>query len=305
MNKRWLLFIATEKGFTALNHMVQHGLRNRIGAVVTFSEVNVTKNWKDNILQICQQNKIPCFLWKDAKCSIFDIIVQNKITSAATISWKYLLPMELNSHLEDELIVFHDSLLPKYRGFAPTPTAVICGENEIGVTAIYANEQVDQGDIVLQKSIRIEHDMYIDEIIKEQSKLCALMLEELTKQLETNSIIRIPQNEDEATYSVWRSPEDCHIEWDKSAENIYNLIRAVSTPYPGAFTFFDEKKIIIHSALVCAYELNFAIRECGKIWKIEGGNPIVICGKGLLKILRATYEDGSSVRFERVRCRLK
>ena len=302
--KKYILYIASERGFIALSHLIDIGCEN-IGCVVTFGEVNVEYDWSLEIQNCCISADIPCYLWKDVKNNLIYIIKKHSITSAVAISWRYLLPLELNDYLEDDLIVFHDSLLPKYRGFAPTPTAIICGEKVIGVTAIYATDKVDEGDIILQRSMDVCDDAYIQEIIKDQSIIYGEMLEKIIQMSIIGNLNAVPQNHTDATYSVWRNVEDCHINWEQPHTYLYNFIRAVGSPYPGAYTYMDEKKIIIKRAHKMDHDYKFAIRDCGKIWSIQDGMPIVICGSGLLKIQYATYTTGEKVCFDKVRCRLK
>ena len=254
-----ILFIASEKGYTAFSAVVMQDYAHKIGAVVTFKETDVAKSWDNDIREECIHSKIPFYFWADIKNNMFAVMQEHDCKYAVTISWKYLLPVEINKYLKYPPIVFHDSLLPKYRGFSPTPTAIMCGETEIGVTAILANEQVDQGEILVQKSVYIPETMYI---------------------------------------------EDCHIDWNKSAKEIYDFVRAVGSPYPGAFTFLNGEKIYIKRTEI-AEDLKFIIRDCGKIWRIADNQPEVICGKGILRIVSAAYEDGEGVAFHRVRCRLK
>lgn len=299
-----ILFIASEKGYTAFSAVVMQNYAHKIGAVVTFKETDVAKSWDNDIREECIHSKIPFYFWADIKNNMFAVMQEHDCKYAVTISWKYLLPVEINKYLKYPPIVFHDSLLPKYRGFSPTPTAIMCGETEIGVTAIFANEQVDQGEILVQKSVYIPKTMYIEDIISKQSVLCADMLIEIIQKIEVDALTGVPQNEDDATYSIWRNIEDCHIDWNKSAKEIYDFVRAVGSPYPGAFTFLNGEKIYIKRTEI-AEDLKFIIRDCGKIWRIADNQPEVICGKGILRIVSAAYEDGEGVAFHRVRCRLK
>lgn len=299
-----ILFIASEKGYTAFSAVVMQNYAHKIGAVVTFKETDVAKSWDNDIREECIHSKIPFYFWADIKNNMFAVMQEHDCKYAVTISWKYLLPVEINKYLKYPPIVFHDSLLPKYRGFSPTPTAIMCGETEIGVTAIFANEQVDQEEILVQKSVYIPKTMYIEDIISKQSALCADMLIEIIQKIEVDALTGVPQNEDDATYSIWRNIEDCHIDWNKSAKEIYDFVRAVGSPYPGAFTFLNGEKIYIKRTEI-AEDLKFIIRDCGKIWRIADNQPEVICGKGILRIVSAAYEDGEGVAFHRVRCRLK
>ena len=101
-----------------------------------------------------------------------------------------------------------------------------------------ACDKADNGDIILQRKMKIGSDEYIREIIDRQSELMADMLLDIISNLKNGKIKRTAQNDADATYSIWRGPEDCRIDWDRSARDIYNLIRAVSDPYPGAFTTY-------------------------------------------------------------------
>ena len=178
-----ILFIASEKGYTAFSAVVMQNYAHKIGAVVTFKETDVAKSWDNDIREECIHSKIPFYFWADIKNNMFAVMQEHDCKYAVTISWKYLLPVEINKYLKYPPIVFHDSLLPKYRGFSPTPTAIMCGETEIGVTAILANEQVDQGEILVQKSVYIPETMYAEDIISKQSALCADMLIEIIKSI--------------------------------------------------------------------------------------------------------------------------
>lgn len=302
--KKILLFIATEKGYSTLYNAVNKGFLGSIGCVITFKEDNVELSYHEKIKQICEKNNIQFYMWNEIKDNLLDCIKEHKITGAIAIAWRFLLPLKINDMLEDKLIVFHDSLLPKYRGFAPTPTAIICGESIIGITALFATEKVDQGEIILQKKINIEETEYIKDIIEKQSKLCEEAFIEILDKMNTGKIMSIPQNELEATYSIWRSPEDCEINWNLTSKEIYNFIRAVASPYPGAFTYLEGRKIIITRALVVE-DLNFVQRHCGKIWSINNNEPNIVCGSGMLKIVSAKYENGEKVVFKKVRVRLK
>lgn len=302
--KKVLAFLATEKGYRALCGALEHNYGERIGCVVSFRESDVLQSFDQPIKALCARNSIPFLDWKEAKGQIEAIVKRYGITGAIAISWKYLLPLALNDVLQDKLIIFHDSLLPKYRGFAPTPTAILCGESTIGMTAFFAAELLDRGDIILQKELTIAKDEYIQQIIGKQAELYAQAFIEILQMMEQNSIVGRPQDETQATYSIWRSPEDCRIDWSRSSEEIYNLIRAVSTPYPGAYTFMNDEKIIITKARI-AEDIQFAKNDYGKIWTIMNNHPVVICGEGMLYIECAVDSQERQIRFDRIRTRLK
>ena len=145
-----LLFLATQKGFTALRHLTKNNLLEHIGFVVTFYEDASSQNWGALILEECKQFNIPCFLWREVRNCIADLSARYAVTGAVAISWRYLLPLELNDILICPLIVFHDSLLPRYRGFAPTPTAIMAGEKELSVTAFLLRKKLMRATLLLK-----------------------------------------------------------------------------------------------------------------------------------------------------------
>ena len=192
--KKIALFLATKKGYTALKGLIEHGKTGNIGCVVTFNENNVQHDWQPDIAEACKYGGIPCFLWRDFRCDDEKIFQRHDIKAAVAISWRYLLPVTLNKYLSIPLIVFHDSLLPKYRGFAPTATAIICGETTLGVTAFFAEDEVDSGDIILQKKLNVNRSEYMYEIINRQSIIYAEMLLEIISMIEATEEEMVPSD---------------------------------------------------------------------------------------------------------------
>ena len=140
----------------------------------------------------------------------------------------------------------HGSLLPAYRGRCPVNWVIINGESQTGVTLHYMIDKPDAGDIVGQKAVAIDLS---DTAKTLYDKLCGAakdLLDELLPLIKSNQIPRRKQNLAEGSYYGGRRPDDGCIDWNKSADEIYNLIRAVTEPYPGAFALLNnDEKIII------------------------------------------------------------
>jgi methionyl-tRNA formyltransferase len=140
----------------------------------------------------------------------------------------------------------HGSLLPAYRGRCPVNWVIINGEAQTGVTLHYMIDKPDAGDIVGQKPVVID----VSDTAKTlYDKLCLTakeLLDEVLPLIKRGQIPRQKQDLKAGSYYGGRHPEDGRIDWKKSADEIYNLIRAVTEPYPGAFAFLDnDEKIII------------------------------------------------------------
>ncbi len=140
----------------------------------------------------------------------------------------------------------HGSLLPAYRGRCPVNWVIINGEKKTGVTLHYMVDKPDAGDIIGQKEVEIS---FTDTARTLYDKLCAgatLLLEEILPLIKKGRIPRHKQNLAAGSYYGGRSPEDGRIDWNKSAEDIYNMIRGVTYPYPGAFAILENgEKLII------------------------------------------------------------
>ena len=299
---RILLFAATKKGLRVAERLTRD-FRSDLAAVCSFREANVTEIYFSQIQSLCQNSEVEFFDWKDVRDDIENIVEALGITHVFLVSWGFRLPTEINKTLKNTMIVFHDSLLPRYRGFAPLPTAIIKGEEEIGFSVLFAEEEIDTGDVILQRRFLLPPTMYISEAIDLVAHGYSEVVPELIEQLRKGSIKASPQDETKATYSVWRDDKDREIDWKQSSKQIYDFIRALGGPYGGAYTFLKGQKISVFESHILP-DLHFEIRQPGKLWNISGETAAVICGSGMLKINKCFHEDGSLVKFSRLRVRL-
>jgi methionyl-tRNA formyltransferase len=164
------------------------------------------------------------------------------------ISWRYLIPSEVYSRTRLGSFVFHDSLLPSYRGFSPTVWAIINGENHTGVTLFEIAPNVDSGDIIAQAPVSIGQDETIADVMEHVTVTYLQLLEANISVLLNGTAPRHPQDHAKATFTCKRLPEDNQIDWTQPTHRIYNLIRATTAPYPGAFTTLGGRKIVIWGA---------------------------------------------------------
>lgn len=137
----------------------------------------------------------------------------------------------------------HASLLPQYRGAAPINHAIINGENETGVSTFLLQHEIDTGNILLSKTVKIEDNDNAGSLHDKLMEAGALTLIETIQQLKENKLTPIPQKDVEST-DLKHAPkifkEDCKIDWSLSNKDIYNKIRGLS-PYPAAYTLLDNK----------------------------------------------------------------
>ncbi len=184
-------------------------------------------------------------------------------------------------------INLHGSLLPKYRGRCPLNWAVINGEKETGVTLHYMTEKPDNGDILAQEKFAIGTNDTAKDVHMNATRAAAKLLKAALPKLRKGTLKAVKQDEKKATYFGGRKPEDGAIDWGKTASEVRNLVRGVTRPYPGAFSFLGEKKYIF-------WDVSEA-RGAAKAFPgtVLSVNPLTIaCGKGAVTVNYAQQEGG-------------
>jgi methionyl-tRNA formyltransferase len=215
------------------------------------------------------------------------------------VSWRYILKPEVYGRAQRGAFVFHDSLLPKRCGFAPTPWAIIEGERTTGVTLLEMAEAVDRGRIVDQIAVPIAADEYIDSVLARVTDGYLHLLERHLSALLAGTAPLREQNHAEATYCTKRRPEDNRIAWGAPATTVFNLIRACSTPYPGAFCFRDGKRLTIWQADAAERIPGQAAAPMGQVVeRVPGAGARVGTGDGTLLLRTVQLEGGPVVRAD-------
>jgi methionyl-tRNA formyltransferase len=280
--KKAVFFVMTKKGLYALENFINAFGREAVEFVVSHTDKHVEKDYYDEIKQLCSKNRIT-FYNKNSKYLFADRFV-------FVIGWRWIIKST------GKLYIFHDSLLPKYRGYAPVVSQLMNKENYLGVTCFLSENRFDESDIdkgciISRQKTRISYPVKISEAI---DKVCPIYSELLNNLYRTLISGKIPectsQNSRSATYSVWRDEEDYMIDWKKDAEYIKRFIDSVGHPYLGAFTKSGTKKIRIIDSVVFPDE-KIENRDPGKVLFIKNNFPVVICGKGLLKITEAIDDN--------------
>ncbi|MBQ1198092.1 MAG: methionyl-tRNA formyltransferase, partial [Spirochaetaceae bacterium] len=180
-------------------------------------------------------------------------------------------------------INLHPSLLPKYRGCAPVPAAILNQDKITGITIQRLVQQMDAGDILLQKELVIQDDDNSETVLNKASSQGGKLFLEVLNQIENKTEKPVPQDESQATYCRMLEKEDGKIDWSKSANEIDAKIRAFY-PWPGAFTKVGENILKIHSCSVFDMEkfetTNITVADCSvqKLSSISGKIPGTVLG---------------------------
>ena len=212
--------------------------------------------------------------------------------------YRKMIPKEILDIPKMGAFNLHGSLLPRFRGRSPVNWVLIEGEKKTGLTLHYMLEKPDAGDIIAQREVMIEFDDNAYTVFMKMVREARVLMKEILPKLEDGTFKRIPQADlGPSTYFGGRKSEDGLISWQKDALSIYNLTRAVTHPYPGAFTYLDGKRFYIWKA-----------------YPEDGGRGVspgaiiskrplkVNTGNGVLKLLRVQLEgedemDGETFAF--------
>ena len=192
-----------------------------------------------------------------------------------------------------KIVNLHFSLLPKYRGAEPLRRAILNGEKETGVTTMYINPRLDQGDILLQRRTEISDEDDFGTLSERVSKMGAELLVETLDLIEKGDITPIPQKDEGFEYARKFTKEEMNIPWHRDSVYVRNLVRALS-PSPGAYTFFRGKRIKIFKV-----DLKNDIKEKpGYIVKMSKNELIVSCGEGGVSIKSLQPEGKKRISVE-------
>jgi len=202
-----------------------------------------------------------------------------------------ILPVEVFTIPSKGAFNLHGSILPKYRGAAPIQWALINGDKETGVTTFMLEQKVDTGNIILQEKIKIENG---DDFGTLHDKLSLLGVEVVSKTvslIDKGNIKLLKQDDSLSSPAPKITKELTEINWNKSAENIHNLIRGLS-PYPGASFMLRDKVIKIFKSKVSK-------ESCCPGEFIQTKHSLIIgCGKDSLNILELQQEGKKRLKIE-------
>ena len=181
----------------------------------------------------------------------------------------------------------HGSLLPAYRGAAPINRALMAGEEKSGVTTFFLRKRVDTGAMILQREIAIDRDMTAGELHDEMMEVGAAVVVETLDRILVGDLQTSDQDESLASGAPKIFPDDCAIDWTRSAPDLHNHVRGLS-PYPGAWTRWEERRLKVlrtsHST-----EDHGHRKEPGHV-VLHDGKLLVETGAGFLELLEVQLE---------------
>lgn len=198
------------------------------------------------VKEVCLQHRPTLLQPEKTKDEVFQEKIKNlRPQLFVVVAYGQILPKSLLQIPEYGAVNVHASLLPKYRGAAPIPWAILKGEKVTGVTTMMMDEGMDTGDILLQTEIPIGEEETSETLHDRLALLGARLLLETVSGMKAGSVHPIPQDPLKATYAPPLKKEDGRIDWSKEAKEINRQIRALN-PWPGAFSEWNGQLLKIY-----------------------------------------------------------
>ncbi len=218
---------------------------------ISYSDEPVKNFNYSNLNGLCAEKSIPVINLYDSPENrienYIDFLGSLELDVIFVMGWYFMVPADVRNLAKKGAWGIHASLLPRYAGGAPLTWAIINGESQTGVTLFRLDSGVDTGDIIAQEQISIGTEDCIASVYERATLASEALILKAVRNF--HSLEPIPQDITQRSVYPQRAPTDGLIDMNKSAQEIYNFIRAQSHPYPGAFFIAgDGRKVIIEKA---------------------------------------------------------
>ena len=239
-----VVFAYHDVGVNCLKALLNAGIQ--VDLVVTHQDDPNENVWFGSVAKLCEEKNIPCIT--PSANELNDLIPKLQALSPDylfSFYYRHMIPAQILACAKIAALNMHGSLLPKYRGRAPVNWAILNGESETGATLHIMEAKPDAGDIVGQVAVTIGADETATEVFGKVSQAAVKVIEAVLPSLIAGKVPRKPNELKKGSYFGGRKPADGQIHWNQTAAQVHNLVRAVAPPYPGAFTEYAGKTMIV------------------------------------------------------------
>ena len=279
----------SDAGFEVLNFLISKNFE--ISYIVSLNPeqaIQYNVSGYASFDEIARKNKIPIYFPKTYSLkdkSDVDFFEKNNFNLLLIGGWQRLIPEIILKKLKIGGIGFHGSseFLPKGRGRSPVNWSLIEGKTQFILHAFLMTPGIDDGDVITHEIFDINQWDTCQTIYYKISIIQKRILAEIIPKLVSNNFKHIPQT-GEPSYYEKRTPDDGLIDWSKSVHEIYNFVRALTRPYPGAFTFLNGQRLNIWKSQPFDSKIKYESKNGQIVEKFSTGDFVVNCKDGLLLI---------------------
>jgi methionyl-tRNA formyltransferase len=232
---RIAVFAYSDTGHACLKTLFERGCE--VVFVATHADRPGETRWFPSVAELAKSRGVEPVLVDEASSLVFIESVRRAAPDLIfSFYFRGMLPDTVLAIPRLGAFNMHGSLLPKYRGRAPVNWAVLKGETRTGATLHVMTSRADAGDIVDREPVEIGPDDPAIDVQRRVTEAAVRILERRLPELQAGTAPRTPHDDSQATRFGKRSAEDGRIDWSRSAKQVHDLVRAVTHPYPGAFT---------------------------------------------------------------------
>lgn len=239
------------------------------------------------VKELALQNNIAVFQpasirkeWPDFKEKLTQL---GEIDIAVVSAFGQLLPETFLAFPRLGCLNIHASLLPRWRGAAPIQHAIMAGDEETGISLMRIVKQLDAGPVFCKETVSITSDDCYTTLHDKLAKAGAELLSKSILSIISSDLKAKPQDETQVLYSPKITNEEARINWGLSATEIRNKIRALD-PFPGAFTFLNDKRLKIYAAEALADSPTYNNQTPGTVLDCDRKQLTIKCASGLLSL---------------------
>jgi methionyl-tRNA formyltransferase len=261
----------------------------RVDAVFTHADNPGESVWFESVANLAREHGLPVYTPESPNTpAMLEVLRALKPDLFLSVYYRRLLAPEALALPTVAAVNLHGSLLPKYRGRAPLNWAIIHGEPETGVTLHHMTPEADAGDIITQAPVPIGPDDTALVVYGRMIEAATVLLADTLPLIGAGIAPRRPQDHRAATVFGRRRPEDGRIDWSWPTSRIHNLVRAVTRPYPGAFTTWKGRRLFVWETRVA--DVNGTCAPPGRIVEVRKDGNVVQAGDGRLLVRSAQIE---------------
>jgi len=285
---RCVLFAYHDMGYACMEALLKMGAP--VAALFTHRDDSHEEIWWRSCAELAARHGIPVHIDESVE-ALGAKIGALKPAVIYSFSYRHLIPASVFEPAPLGAFNLHPSLLPAYRGRAPVNWMLVNGEREAGVTLHHMVVRADAGDIVGQRAVAIDDSDNALTLYRKLVPLGVELIEELHPKIVAGIAPRRKMDISKGSYFGRRKPEDGRIVWQWPARRIFNLVRAVTHPYPGAFCFVGGRKLLVWEATIGAE--NGTLAAPGRVVRETADGAIEIAaGEGSVIVKTAQFEGG-------------
>lgn len=286
---RIVFFGYSEIGFDCLSLLLERG--DNVVALITHEDNPHEKMWFKTPAVAAREKGVPVFTPEKVNSPEWiERIAAFRPDLILSVYYRNMISARILALPRLGAFNLHGSLLPKYRGRAPVNWAVLHGESRIGMTLHRMVKSADAGAIVDQEAVEIGPRETAEQAFRKVLPAGRLVVARQIDALLAGTARETPQDETQATYFSGRKPEDGRIGWSQTSAQIFNLIRAVTDPYPGAFTDVGNLRLMVWWAEPDSPAARSRRGAPGEVLSVA---PLVIAtGDGALEFTKIEWRGG-------------